>query len=102
MCHNMGAKVIMFKDYRKYIDFKNTYAIKVLNPNEFFWIGAECQTPLQFYWYDDQSSLPTWIWVNAEPNNMNNNEFCVYSRDNFLMADLICGASHRTICEYSY
>jgi hypothetical protein len=98
----MGAKVIMFKDFAKLIDFNNTYAKKVLNQNEFFWIGAEASIPKVFYWYDDQSSLPTWFWHNAEPNFANNNEYCVFCGGQFLMADLFCGVSHRTICEYSY
>jgi len=96
----MSAKVITFKSYAKYQDFKNTYAGKVLNFGEFFWIGAE-NTTLNFTWYDDKSTLPTWFWFNAEPNNIGGNEKCVYCREGFLMADLVCTAQYRTICEYS-
>jgi len=97
----MGAKVITFKNYAKYTDFKNTYAWKVLNFGEYFWIGAECTTPKVFYWYDDYSALPAWFWHNAEPNNNGGNELCVFSGGQFLMADLVCATQYRTICEYS-
>jgi hypothetical protein len=98
----MGAKVITFKTYEKYIDFKNTYAPKVLNSLENFWIGAECTTPKTFYWYDDKSPLPTWLtWYNAEPNNLFLNEFCVFSLNTFQMADIACSTMYKTICEYS-
>ncbi len=69
MCHDMGAKLITFKNYGKYIDFKNTNELKVLNQGEYFWIGAECSTLRIFYWYDENSALPTWFWHNNEPNN---------------------------------
>jgi hypothetical protein len=102
MCHNMGAKVIMFKNYGKYIDFKNNYALKVIGYNENFWIGAEAKIPLVFYWYDDNSSLAKWLWPGHEPNNKNSNEFCVFNAGNtFLMADVRCDVPFKTICEYS-
>ena len=97
----MGAKVITFKNYEKYLDFKNTYAWKVLNNGEYFWIGAQCTTPLVFYWYDDNSALPNWFWHNAEPNNNGGNELCVFCGNSFLMADLVCATQYRTICEYA-
>ena len=102
MCHNMGAKVIMFKNYGKYIDFKNNYALKVIGYNENFWIGAEATTPKDFYWYDDNQRLEGWIWGKDEPNNAQFNEYCVYGRQSPLfIADDICYKPLNTICEYS-
>jgi len=101
-CKSLGAEVIKFKNYAKYIDFKNVYAWRVLNNNESFWVGAETVTPQVFYWYDDNSNVASWLWPIHQPDNSGGNDVCAFSSGtSFLLEDVKCDYNLRAICEYS-
>jgi len=102
ICQNMGAKVITFKSYGKFIDFRNIYIWKFFSSPYYFWVGAVATNPKEFYWYDDNSTVESWIWADKEPNNALSNELCAIGRHNpLVITDDICNTGVNTICEYS-